>query len=81
MPASKITVKTMIGKEAETATDKVYVSDSTISRRVDDTSHDAEYVLSEILRNTNFAVQVDKTTDITNKAQLSAFVRLMTKVK
>ncbi len=31
-------------------------------------------ILSEILQNNNFALQVDKSTDITGKAQLLAFV-------
>jgi hypothetical protein len=42
---------------------------------VDDMSHDIEDVLSEILKNTNFALQVDESTDITSKAQHLTFVR------
>lgn len=75
MPACKIIVKTMIGEEAATEISKVPVSDNTISRRVDDMSHNISGILSEILQNTNFALQVDETTDITGKAQLLAFVR------
>jgi hypothetical protein len=41
---------------------RVPVSDNAISRSVDDMSHDIEDVLSEILKNINFAVQVDKST-------------------
>ncbi len=33
-------------------------------------------MLSEILQNNNFALQVEESTDITGKAQLLAFVRL-----
>jgi hypothetical protein len=44
---------------------------------LDDMSH----VLSEILKNTNFALQVDKSTDTASKTQMLAFVRLKTKVK
>jgi hypothetical protein len=58
MPACKIIVKTMTGKEAESEVDKVPVSNNTISRRVDDMSHDIEDVLSEILKNTNFALLI-----------------------
>jgi hypothetical protein len=36
MPACKIIVRTMIGKEAESEIDKVPVSDNAISRGVDD---------------------------------------------
>jgi hypothetical protein len=41
---------------------------------VDDMSRDVEDVLYEILKNCNFALQVDESTDITNRAQLLAFV-------
>jgi hypothetical protein len=65
----------MIGKKAESEIDEVPVSDKTISRRVDDMSNDIEDVLSEILKNTHFALQVDESTYITNKTQLLAFVQ------
>jgi hypothetical protein len=54
---------------------KVPVSDNAISRRVDDMSQDTEDVLSEIQRNTHFALQVDESTDVTNVTQQLAFVR------
>jgi hypothetical protein len=69
MSACKIIVKTVTGKEAESEIDKVPVSDNAISRRVDDVTHDVEGVLSDILKITNFTLQVDESTDITNKAQ------------
>jgi hypothetical protein len=75
MPAYNIIVRTMIGKVAESEIDKVPVSDNTISKPVDDMSHDVEDILSEVLKNTNFALQIDESTDITNKAQLLVFVR------
>jgi hypothetical protein len=56
MPACKITVRTMTGKEAGSETDKVPVADNTISRSMDDMSHDIEDVLCEILKNTNSAL-------------------------
>jgi hypothetical protein len=56
MHACKIVVRTMIGKEAESEIDKVPVSDNTVSRHVDIASHDVEDILSEILKNTNFAL-------------------------
>jgi hypothetical protein len=68
-------VRTKIGKVAESETDKVPVSENTIRRCADGMSRDAQGVLSEILKNTNFALQVDEPTDITNTAQLLAFVR------
>jgi hypothetical protein len=69
--------RTTIGKEAENEIDKVPVSDNTISRRMDVTSHDAEDVSNKTLKNTNYALQVDESTDITNKAELLAFVRFV----
>jgi hypothetical protein len=39
------------------------------------TSHDVEDVFYEILRNTDFALEVDESTDITNKALLLALLR------
>jgi hypothetical protein len=42
-------------------------------------SHYIEDVLSEILKNTNFALQVDESANITSKAQLLAFVRFENK--
>ena len=75
MPSCKIIVRTMLGEEAECEVSKVPVSDNTITRRVDDLSNNISGILSEILQNNNFALQVDETTDITGKAQLLAFVR------
>ncbi len=75
MPACKITVRTMLGEEAESELSKVPVSDNTISRRMDDLSNNISGVLSEILQNNNFALQVEESTDITGKAQLLASVQ------
>jgi hypothetical protein len=75
MHLCKIIVRKIIGKVDESETDKVPVSDNAISWCGCDMSHDAEDVLSGILKNTNFALQVDEQTDIINKAQLLAFVR------
>jgi hypothetical protein len=55
----------MTGKEAESEIDKVPVSNNAISRCVDNISHNIEDVFSEILNRTNFALQVNKLTDIT----------------
>jgi hypothetical protein len=50
----------MIDKGAESETDEVPLSDSTICRRVDDMSHDAEDALSEIIKSLNISSQVDE---------------------
>ncbi len=75
MLACKIIVRTMLGEEAESELSKVPVSDSTISRRVDALSNNISGILSKILQNNNFVLQVDGSTDIPGKAQLLAFVR------
>ncbi len=75
MGACKIIARTMLGEEAKSELTKVPVSHNTISRRVDDLSNNISGILSEILQNNNFALQVDELTDITSKAQLLAFVR------
>ncbi len=49
MPACKIIVRTMLGKEAERELSKGPVSDNTISRRVGDLSNNISCILSEIL--------------------------------
>ncbi len=74
MPACKIIVRTVLGEEAESKLSKVPVSDNTISRHVDDLSNNISGILSEILQNNNFALQVDESTGITGKAQLLTFV-------
>jgi hypothetical protein len=56
MRACKITAGTVTGKEAESETDKVPVSDHNISSRVYVMSHEVEDILCEILKNTNFAL-------------------------
>ncbi len=50
----------MLGEEAESELSKVLVSDNTISRRVDDLSKNISGILSEILKNNNFAFQIDE---------------------
>ncbi len=65
----------MLGEEDESELSKVPVSDNTISRHVDGLSNNISGILSEMLQNNNFALQVDESTDITGKAQLLTFVR------
>jgi hypothetical protein len=39
------------------------------------TSHDTEDVLSDKLKNNSFSIQVDESTDFTNKSYVVAFVK------
>jgi hypothetical protein len=76
MPACKILVRKMIGREVESEIDEVPLPDDTVSRREYDTSHDVEDLLSETLKNTNVVLLVDdESTDVINIAQLLAFAR------
>jgi hypothetical protein len=69
----------MICNEAKSEIDKVPVPNNAISRHVDDMSHYPEVIFSEIQKNTNYALQVDESTDISSQAQLLAFVRFENK--
>ena len=71
MPACKITVNTMLGKKALCEVEKVPLSDNTIGRRIHDMSEDIENNVFETLKNTNFCLQVDESTDITINVMLS----------
>ncbi|XP_068115889.1 zinc finger BED domain-containing protein 5-like [Hyperolius riggenbachi] len=77
MPACKIIVSKMLGEDAAREIEKVPLSDSTISRRIDDMSRDAEEVLSSQLKTSSFAMQVDESTDITSKCHIMSFVRFV----
>jgi hypothetical protein len=66
----------MTGKEAGSEIDTVPVSYNTTSRRVDDVTWRWRCIVWNTKTNTNFALKVDESTDITNKAHPKAFVRL-----
>ena len=82
LPACSAVIKTMFGSEAEKEVKKIPVSDSTISRRIHDMSEDIEEtVCASVKESEMFALQVDESTDIGGKAQLSAFIRYIHDVK
>ncbi|XP_051778559.1 zinc finger BED domain-containing protein 5-like [Erpetoichthys calabaricus] len=69
-------VRIMFGEDVVSESNKIPLSDNTISRHIADMSSDTERnVLSKIKSRGFFAIQVDKSTDISSKAQLLAFVR------
>jgi hypothetical protein len=67
----------MLGQDAVREIEKVSLSNSMISRRIDDMSHDAEAVLCSKLGNNSFSIQVGESTDFTNKCHAVAFVRFV----
>jgi hypothetical protein len=52
------------------------LSNRTINRCIDDMLHDAEEVLRDELKNNSFYIQVDESTNFTNKSYVVAFVNL-----
>ncbi|GFT40059.1 SCAN domain-containing protein 3 [Trichonephila clavipes] len=77
LPACRKIVKTMIGGSADIDICKIPLSNDTIHRRIKDMSENIEQNTTKTLANSNFALQVDETTDITGNAQLIAFVRFI----
>ncbi|GFX90684.1 SCAN domain-containing protein 3 [Trichonephila clavipes] len=77
LPACRKIVKTMIGGSADIDICKIPLSNDTIHRRIKDMSENIEQNTAKTLANSNFALQVDETTDITGNAQLIAFFRFI----
>ncbi|GFS97486.1 SCAN domain-containing protein 3 [Trichonephila clavipes] len=77
LPACRKIVKTIIGGSADIDICIVPLSNDTIHRRIKDMSENIEQNTAKTLANSNFALQVDETTDITGNAQLIAFVRFI----
>ncbi|GFW16554.1 SCAN domain-containing protein 3 [Trichonephila clavipes] len=75
LPACRKIVKTIIGGSADICI--IPLSNDTIHRRIKDMSENIEQNTAKTLVNSNFALQVDETTDITGNAQLIAFVRFI----
>lgn len=71
----------MMGQNTIQETENVPLSDSTISQCNDDMSHDTEEVLCNKLKNISFSIQVDESTDLTNKCHAAAFVRFINEGK
>ena len=67
----------MIGESADIDICKMPLSNDTIHPRIKDMSRNIEENTAETLENSNFALQIDETTDITGNAQLIAFVRFI----
>ncbi|KAL4120074.1 hypothetical protein QTP88_012813 [Uroleucon formosanum] len=78
LPACREIVKIFFGIEAGQEILKIPLSDNTISRRINDMSEDIEQqVLNKLSDSHMFALQVDESTDISGKAQLLVFIRMV----
>ena len=78
LPACRKMVKTMLEDEAEKEIKKIPSSNDTVRRHILALSADIkENVCHNKLKNSIFALQVDESTDITNKAYLLAFIRFI----
>ena len=68
----------MFGPEAEEKIRQISLSNDTICRRICDMSMDIQdTVISSGKQSKIFTTQVDESTDISGKAQLIAFIRLV----
>ena len=57
---------------------EIPLSNNAVSKRIDDICYDIRSQLLERLNKTDFAIQLDKITDIYSESQLLVFVRLNT---
>ncbi|KAL7637467.1 UNVERIFIED_CONTAM: hypothetical protein RMT77_012195 [Armadillidium vulgare] len=64
LPACKKMVKSMLGENAEKELNKIPLSNDTIRRRILDLSENIEENVQKKLKNSNFALTVDESTDI-----------------
>ena len=67
----------MLGDKAEQEISKIPLSNNTIQRRILDLSDNIEENVISKFQNSLFALQVDESTDISNHAQLIAFIRVI----
>lgn len=67
----------MFGEEAKKEIMKIPVSNNTIQRRIIDLVCDIEGRFASKLQNTPFALQIDKSTQISGKAILLGFIRFV----
>lgn len=65
----------VIGEDAARKVKEVPLSDTTVRRRIQEMSDDIEDQLVSNLKDTKFSIQLDESTDITNKALLLVFVK------
>ncbi|UYV70706.1 hypothetical protein LAZ67_8000334 [Cordylochernes scorpioides] len=79
LPALKIVAGCMLTNDAMEKVTKIPLSSKTIARKIEDMSEDIELQIKQSFNDslTKWAIQLDETTDISNKAQLLAFLRFV----
>jgi len=70
-------VKVMLDDKAEQEISKIPLSKYTIQRRIIDFSDNIEQNVMAKLKNCQFTLQINESTDISNHAQLIAFARVI----
>ncbi|XP_072132555.1 SCAN domain-containing protein 3-like [Mobula birostris] len=76
LPAAKVMCRELLGEAAANKMAQVSLSATTDSRRIDDIAEDIEAQLLERLNESPwYAIQVDESTDVDNKAILLVYVR------
>lgn len=78
-PCAKDIVKCMLGEKAAKKIDLVPLSNNTMSRRINDLANDVESELLKRIKMSNFAIQLDESTDVANVAVLLVYVRYIFK--
>ncbi|XP_029656547.1 zinc finger BED domain-containing protein 5-like [Octopus sinensis] len=77
LPACKIIVSKILGEEATKQIDNIPLSNSTISRRLQDISENIEKFVNGKLIHSNFSIQVDESTDFCSESHVIVFVRFV----
>ena len=79
LPALKIAAECMLTNDAVEKFKNIPLSSKTIARRIEDLSDDIELQLNECFNDPSrkWAIQLDESTDISNKAQLLSFLRFV----
>lgn len=82
LPAVRDIVQELFGRDAGNQVDVVPLSNNTVSRRIDDMAEDVTVQLLEQVKNSEyFALQLDESTDVANKAQLLVYIRFISEEK
>lgn len=76
-PAATELARIMLGEDAAKILGSVPLSNNTIQRCIQDMGSDCKDQLIEDLKKSDFALQLDESTDIANQAQLLVYVRYL----